>query len=289
MQLCFIRHCHIEIAGVAFGPPKKEKGPKVVEVKNEEKERLKAEKKAAKKAKAAAHKETEKGEAAPATPAANAPAPVSASTGKTEETAECKENYGDYGLINSSKWIERSFTSIGALDKSKVGNAVWIRARMHNSRAQGSGMVFVVLRETQFTAQALLIANVTEGVSKDMLKYAASLPRETIVDIKATVVASPTEIKGCSQKEVELKVNKIFAVSKSLPILPLQIDDASRPERADGEPDDGLVRVNPDTRLDNRVLDLRTTAKHAIFRLQAGVCKLFRQHLTNEGSFFKPF
>jgi len=116
-----------------------------------------------------------------------------------------------------------------------------------------------------------------------MLKYAAGLSKETIVDIKANVVKAPTEIQGCSQKSVELKVHKIYAVSKSMPVLPLQIEDASRPEKAEGEPDDGFVRVNPDTRLDNRILDLRTTAKHAIFRVQAGVCKLFREHLTKEG------
>merc|ERR1712050_737354 len=48
-----------EIAGVDFGPPKKEKAPKQEQKKNEEKERLKAEKKAAKKAKAAEYKAKE--------------------------------------------------------------------------------------------------------------------------------------------------------------------------------------------------------------------------------------
>jgi aspartyl/asparaginyl-tRNA synthetase len=33
------------------------------------------------------------------------------------------------------------------------------------------------------------------------------------------------------------------------------------------------------TRLDNRVIDLRTTAKQAIFRLQSGVCQIFREFL----------
>lgn len=33
------------------------------------------------------------------------------------------------------------------------------------------------------------------------------------------------------------------------------------------------------TRLDNRVLDLRTQAKQAVFRLTSGVCQLFRQFL----------
>ena len=75
----------------------------------------------------------------------------------------------------------------------------------------------------------------------------------------------------------------MFVVSKAIPQLPLQIEDASRPERPDDAEDDGFVRVNADTRLDNRILDLRTVSKQAIFRIQAGICKLFREHLTNEG------
>jgi aspartyl-tRNA synthetase len=42
------------------------------------------------------------------------------------------------------------------------------------------------------------------------------------------------------------------------------------------------IRVNQDTRLDNRVLDLRTPANQAIFRLEAGVCRLFRDILTEK-------
>lgn len=36
------------------------------------------------------------------------------------------------------------------------------------------------------------------------------------------------------------------------------------------------------TRLDNRVIDLRTVAKQAIFRVSSGVCQLFREFLYKE-------
>ena len=56
-----------------------------------------------------------------------------------------------------------------------------------------------------------------------------------------------------------------------------QIEDAMRPEEEDPE---GLhIKVNQDTRLDNRILDLRTPTNQAIFRLEAGVCHLFREAL----------
>lgn len=49
------------------------------------------------------------------------------------------------------------------------------------------------------------------------------------------------------------------------------------------DPNSLQIRVNQDTRLDNRVLDLRTPANQAIFRLEAGVCRLFRDILANKG------
>merc|ERR1711981_1302082 len=68
----------------------------------------------------------------------------------------------------------------------------------------------------------------------------------------------------------------------SEPQLPLQIEDASRKDT--DEDTDGLtITVNQDTRLDNRVLDLRTPTNQAIFRLEAGVCRLFRESLTKQG------
>ena len=38
----------------------------------------------------------------------------------------------------------------------------------------------------------------------------------------------------------------------------------------------GLPGVNLDTRLDARVIDLRTPTNQAIFKIQSGVCQLFR-------------
>lgn len=82
---------------------------------------------------------------------------------------------------------------------------------------------------------------------------------------------------------LELQVLEIYTVSLAKPQLPLQIEDASRPEKNDDSQESLNIRVNQDTRLDNRVLDLRTPANQAIFRLEAGVCKLFRDILTNRG------
>ena len=59
----------------------------------------------------------------------------------------------------------------------------------------------------------------------------------------------------------------MWVVSSSEPQLPLQIEDASRRVTAEEDTEDGLnIKVNQDTRLDNRILDLRTPTNQAIYR-----------------------
>ena len=135
------------------------------------------------------------------------------------------------------------------------------------------------------------------------------ISKESIVDVLATVKKVDAKIEGCTQKDVELHAEEVWVISTSEPQLPLQIDDASRRITEEEEKDDKLsIKVNQDTRLDNRILDLRTTTNQAIFRcvfkwrvnicmysasklipsiyllrLEAGVCRLFRESLTNQG------
>lgn len=47
--------------------------------------------------------------------------------------------------------------------------------------------------------------------------------------------------------------------------------------------DDTLASVSQDTRLDNRIIDLRTVTNQAIYKVEAGVCKLFRDTLSGQG------
>jgi aspartyl-tRNA synthetase len=113
--------------------------------------------------------------------------------------------------------------------------------------------------------------------------FVFSITKESIIDVKATVKSVPSKIESCSQQDIEVHLQEVFVVSAAKPQLPLQIEDAARPI---GETDETAlnIRVNQDTRLDNRVLDLRTPANQAIFRVEAGVCKLFRDILTKKVS-----
>lgn len=105
------------------------------------------------------------------------------------------------------------------------------------------------------------------------------------MDVEAVVQRVPSKIESCTQKDVEVHIGKVFVISGAKPQLPLQIEDAARPV---GEADDNAlnIKVNQDTRLDNRVLDLRTPANQAIFRVEAAICKLFRDILASKVSYY---
>uniref|UniRef100_A0A8C2CZE0 Aspartate--tRNA ligase, cytoplasmic n=2 Tax=Cyprinus carpio TaxID=7962 RepID=A0A8C2CZE0_CYPCA len=205
-------------------------------------------------------------------------AKLAAEQQETDEDDFAKDRYGICPMVQSQQKLDRALVRVQDLTPEKAEQQIWVRARIHTSRAKGK-QCFLVLRHQQFTVQALLA--VGERASKQMVKFAANLTKESIIDVEAVVKKVEQKIESCSQQDVELHVERIFVISQSEARLPLQLEDAVRPE---GEGDEeGRATVNQDTRLDNRVIDLRTTTSQAIFRLQSGVCQLFRDTLINKG------
>nr|XP_014095025.1 aspartate--tRNA ligase, cytoplasmic [Bactrocera oleae]XP_036226096.1 aspartate--tRNA ligase, cytoplasmic [Bactrocera oleae] len=191
------------------------------------------------------------------------------------------DRYGSSGLIQSKdKFEDRKFVSVNELSQpAHRDQLVWVRGRVHTSRSKGK-QCFLVLRQQSSTVQCILA--VGERISKQMVKFSGNVSRESIIDVQAKVVSVPNKIESCTEQTIELCIEQLFVVSQAKPQLPLQIEDASRAENPD-DTDSLNIRVNQDTRLDNRVLDLRTPANQAIFRLEAGVCRLFRDILTTKG------
>jgi len=188
---------------------------------------------------------------------------------------------GKYGVqeMNQSKDKPSTvLTPVKELGLKMNEKVVTIRGRLHTSRAKGK-QCFFVIRQQQVTVQCLAFVN--ESISKQMIKFIAHISKESIVDVEAVVKKVDEKIESCTQQDVELHVKQVWVVSSSDPQLPLQIEDAAR--KLTEEEEGTFARVNQDTRLDNRVLDLRTPTNQAIFRLEAGVCQLFRDTLAKKG------
>ena len=187
------------------------------------------------------------------------------------------------------------------LDESHVGKKVLIRARVHTSRSKGKA-AFMVLRQGVRTVQGVLFQSKT--VPKEMIKYADSISRESIVDVTATVSAAPEPIEACTIKGLELQLETLHTISRAMATIPFSVEEASRPQPGDGTFQDEdeeaaaaaadaaaagaggadgeertYARVTQKTRLDNRWIDLRTPANLGIMRISSGVCTLFREFL----------
>lgn len=183
--------------------------------------------------------------------------------------------YGDSPLIDSGSMTERVFKRIEDLSRSHLNSTYWFRARVGNSRAVGKGC-FLILRQGTATIQAICWQGDT--VPKALIKYASAISLESIVDIRASVTEPATPVQSCTVKTLELQVKEIHIVSRAQS-LPFIVDDAARGEAEASAT--GLPVVSQDTALNYRWIDLRTPANQAIFRIQSGVCQLFREFFSS--------
>lgn len=155
--------------------------------------------------------------------------------------------YGSYGVICSSEKPSRTLTPIQSLTSELNEQNLWVRGRLHTSRAKGK-QCFFVLRQAVCTVQCVVCVQ-PELVSKQMVKFIASITPESIVDVFGVVQLAPRPIESCTQQTVELHVRQMFVVSAAESRLPLQIEDAARPEPKEGDQEALAIKVNQDTRL----------------------------------------
>lgn len=204
---------------------------------------------------------------------------------QAREAAEVDYSKGKYGklpLIQSRESDKTGVKRVHIKDSSaaNAGEEVLLRARIHTSRLQGNKMCFLSLRQQSSLVQGLLVVD-KENVSKQMVKWAGSLSLESIVLVKGKVATTPEPVKSATVQDVEIHISEIHSIVETPAQLPILIEDAMRSE-AEAEAA-GLPAVNLDTRLDARVIDLRTPTNQAIFRIQAAVCHLFREFLSSKG------
>lgn len=194
-----------------------------------------------------------------------------------------KDQYGDLPMVQSQGISGRTWSRVDEINAGLKGQKVLIRARVHTVRGKGKS-AFLVLRQRQATIQAIMFAD-DQTVSRQMVKYASTITRESIVDVEGVVACPENPIESCSQKDVELQVTYIRVVSRAAP-LPFELVDAARSEeevKAAAEAGTVLPTVSQALRLDHRYIDLRTPANQAIFRVQSAVCQIFRNVLLERG------
>jgi len=212
---------------------------------------------------------------------------------ESDPTDPLRESYGDPPLIQSVGTDARVFTKLEALTLSPDA-PVWVRARVHNTRIKGQAG-FIILREGTNTLQCFITSS--EIVSKQMMRYASGISKESIVDIYGTTKSPEQEIQSSTITQFELHIVRLHVISRSLSTLPFQLEDASRPMTLEEALNEGKeastnkkevkgnerARVSQDVRLNNRYIDLRLPVNQALVRISSAVCELFREYLSKEG------
>ena len=87
------------------------------------------------------------------------------------------------------------FTDVKNIDESIVDQNIIVRGRLQESKATGK-LNFIIMRQ-QFSTIQMTMA-VSEKISKGMVNFSAKVPRESIVEVLATVVKPEKPIEKCS-------------------------------------------------------------------------------------------
>ncbi|KAL6888647.1 hypothetical protein ACP4OV_009673 [Aristida adscensionis] len=207
---------------------------------------------------------------------------------EVEEQLGEEEDYGDAdaGSLRRGRagdgyaWADVAALGPAAAAAGEADRAVRLRGAAQAVRAVGRRVAFLVLRQGPATVQCVVAGG-------GMARFAAGLSRESVVDV-AGVVSLPREpVRGTTQQQnVEIQVKKLHCISRAVQNLPISVEDAARSEEDVARAKDAgeqLVHVGQDKRLDYRVIDLRTPANQAIFRVEYEVENIFRQVLRSQG------
>lgn len=79
------------------------------------------------------------------------------------------------------------------LEAAHNGQEVIVRGRLHNFKSKSKKLGFVIIRERFATVQAIVEVNLP-AVSEGMVAYAGSIPKESIIEVRAKVVVPEKEV-----------------------------------------------------------------------------------------------
>lgn len=204
---------------------------------------------------------------------------------KKREEAEANDTAKHlYGKL-ANGLVEDDAPAPKDLKDLKDGETATIRARVHNARGQSAKLAFLDLRQRTENIQAVIAEGGNFGISRLMIKWCTNLSRESIVLVTGLVKAPKEPIQSATISNLEIHVEKVFMVVAGPLALPMQVKDAMHPpplsdEVKEGELDEsGAPLVSLYTRLNNRVLDLRTPLNQGIFAINSLITELYREFM----------
>lgn len=122
---------------------------------------------------------------------------------RSSEADPLAEKYGEMPLsyAQSKEVTGWRWTEVESLVEELKGEEVLIRGWVQTIRAVGKNTAFLVLRSLGYTVQCV-VAVAPELVSRQMVKFAAGLNKESVVDVQGVVTVPFLPIKSTTQEVV---------------------------------------------------------------------------------------
>jgi nondiscriminating aspartyl-tRNA synthetase len=193
-----------------------------------------------------------------------------------EEPAEQQARYGNLGLLEFPKNDEPTI-EISDLTEKDVGSTVYFRARVHTKRKLSSSLAFFVFRQREISIQGVFQEQ-PDVVSGHMVQWAERITPESIVLVRGTVQTPVEPVTGATQHNIEVMITDLYVLAEAEEPLPFKVYDFETTEQKgiDHQITDRVLFSNP-------VLHHRIPSSRAIFRIQSGICTLFRTFLSERG------
>jgi len=275
--------CKKDAAAAATAAEPEKKGPSKNELKKQAAKAKKAAAKAAAKEKREAEMKAQQAAKAEADAAEEAP------------DAPGMENFQKLPMNQSGKREGKKFTDVCDLNKDMIGQDVIIQARLHNVRGM-LNIAFLVLRQGISSVQAV-VERKPGVIPRAAVKFVKSLTSESLVEVWGTVAAAkvdsctqhevelrvnkcfivsraeaplPIQLEDCSRPqplfkaqkaaiaEIQAKIEEFKKGKTAEELAKSPAKEELEKLQAECAAAHKYVKPDQDTRLNNRVLDLRT-------------------------------
>ncbi|KAK3178838.1 hypothetical protein OEA41_000975 [Lepraria neglecta] len=202
-----------------------------------------------------------------------------------QEPAHIRAQYGDIALVQSAERKIEQRVSIQNVSTSRVGEEIIFRGRLQALRKMSVKFAFLVFRQQLTTLQGVI--HEREGsMTTHMVKWIERIPMESIVVVRGKIQKPEQPVKGSTIHDVKIFIEKLHVVVRRPEAVPFTVyeDDVSKAGELSEDPSQqGTSHISDRTRLAHRILDLRTRTSTSIFRINSGVCNLFRTYLDSQG------
>ena len=198
-----------------------------------------------------------------------------------------KHLYGILSYPNEPPTNPPTLTRLDSLYDAKEDQEVTIVARVDNARVQSSKLAFLVLRKGGHSIQAVVAEGGPNGISRQMVKWCGGLNNETAVRATGLVKQPKEPVTSTTVSNFELHIEKVFVIAGSVEKLPVQYKDCLLPapigegvqEEVKSTDTKDKILTSLEARLNNPVIDKRTPAAHAIFKLESAIKLLFLEYM----------